>query len=109
MHLKISSMSIQIFLHSNRLKEYLNHSKEEFLTSYAPQTLKCITSYCNASKIYKKNTKTSEQEKITTSRPRLLSPPVDAAPPEAPAATVHPQQGCTQISTSTSMSGPITY
>ena len=41
---------------------------------------------------YIKNTNRNEQEKITTSRPRLLQPPVDATPLEAPAATSHLQQ-----------------
>ena len=168
-------MSIQIFLHSKRLREHSNQSKNEFHASYVPSTLKYVYSNFFSLKETKrapkslkrevsrlictsnsqvcpfkyffiqrdkegtqitqknnssphmhlklsnashhivmpqnciKNIKISEQEKITTSRSCLLQPPVDTAPPEAHAATIHSQQGCIQISTSTSMSGPITY
>jgi hypothetical protein len=50
-------MSTQIFLHSRILREHSNHSKEEFLTSYAHQALKYIHSNFSSLKEIKRSLK----------------------------------------------------
>jgi predicted GIY-YIG superfamily endonuclease len=72
MYLKLSSMSTQIFLYSKRLREHSNHSKEEFLTSYAPQTLKYVHSNIFYSKRLREHANHSKEEFLTSYAPQTL-------------------------------------